>query len=301
MYLNYLRVIELLELNKIQAIPYKGPLIASELYGGIECRAYNDLDLFLETNDIQKAISLLEEAGYKLLTNIDTHSLSSYLKAESELSLEAPNGVTVELHWKRFYDFEQFANTKNSSLLPLKEYKLADREIFSFSPEDLLCTLMLHGAKHLWSSPIWILDLALLIEHSNNIDLNYVREKMLGLNAIHVFEISLFLCFTLLKISTIYTPSSLSSAHFELCQSICKQYEITNIGSLTIRDSFFCKMKLISSAKAKLEYLFRLLFKPRLPDLYLCQLSKKLYPLGYITRPFRIIYTYSLKFAKNTA
>ena len=60
-----LRIIELFRENGIASIPYKGPIVASLVYGDISLRQFADLDVIVPIPDVTKARALLVARGYR--------------------------------------------------------------------------------------------------------------------------------------------------------------------------------------------------------------------------------------------
>jgi hypothetical protein len=91
-------LIGLLEENRIRAIPYKGPLLASTVYGSLALRRAGDLDLLVHRRDFLKSQELLLSLGYQLQMALswETHFLRS------------ADGLNVDLHQAivpRWYNF----------------------------------------------------------------------------------------------------------------------------------------------------------------------------------------------------
>lgn len=82
-------LIGLLEASKIRAIPYKGPLLASTVYGNLALRrAASDLDLLVHRRDFLKSKELLLSQGYQLQM---AYSWETHL-------VRSVDGLNVDLH-----------------------------------------------------------------------------------------------------------------------------------------------------------------------------------------------------------
>src|SRR6476620_4386150 len=57
------RLIELLESANIEAVPYKGPVLALFAYGNVALRRFVDLDVLARKEDVNRAIDLLLTDG----------------------------------------------------------------------------------------------------------------------------------------------------------------------------------------------------------------------------------------------
>jgi hypothetical protein len=157
-----LRLLDLFDRHGIAALPFKGPVLADILYGDIAARDYCDLDILLPKRDIPNAIAALLAAGYTTDLPSDPGQRGAYLRARYEIHFSSPGGaIPIEIH--------------QSFLPPAYGFSLAPkwqrrtffgREIHALSPADLLLLLCAHGAKHAWSEPSLIRDVARLLEVS---------------------------------------------------------------------------------------------------------------------------------------
>lgn len=135
-----IKLLRLLEVKKIFAIPYKGPAIAILAYRNISLRQFSDLDILVHPDDYLKTMNLFLENGYRL-------------KAEYgwECSLiDANYGVCVDLHRgiapKKFPVFLDFQAMKQR----LGVLQIGSGEIMTFCPEDMLIILCIQLAKDGW-------------------------------------------------------------------------------------------------------------------------------------------------------
>ena len=61
-----IKILKLLKVNDINAIPYKGPVLANLAYGTISLREFNDLDIFVNKCDTYEVYKLMLSLGYEL-------------------------------------------------------------------------------------------------------------------------------------------------------------------------------------------------------------------------------------------
>ncbi|MGA2591504.1 MAG: nucleotidyltransferase family protein [Bryobacteraceae bacterium] len=156
-----LRLLDLFDRHSIRALPFKGPVLADMLYGDITARDYCDLDILVGKHDIGKAISALIRAGYTTDLPSDAGQRKAYLRARYEIHFTSPGGLPIEIH----QDF--LPPSYGFSLAPrLERRPFFGREIPALAPADLLLVLCAHGAKHAWSEPRLVGDVARLLEIS---------------------------------------------------------------------------------------------------------------------------------------
>lgn len=159
-----LRLLDLFDRHNIACVPFKGPVLADMLYGDIAARDYCDLDVLVPKPDIGRAIDALLDAGYK--TDLPAHpgKRAAYLRARYEIHFTSPDGtIAIEIHQSFLppgYCFELTPRIERREFL--------GREIPAMAPADLLLLLCAHGAKHAWSEPSLVRDLARLAEVSGD-------------------------------------------------------------------------------------------------------------------------------------
>jgi hypothetical protein len=202
-----LRLLDLFDRHSIAALPFKGPVLADMLYGDIAARDYCDLDLLLPKQDVAKAIDALLAAGYTTDLPADPGPRKAYLRARYEIHFKSPGGaIPIEIHQSflpRAYGF---------ALSPRWERRaFFGREIAALAPPDLLLILCAHGAKHAWSEPALVRDLARLLEVSAG---NFSWPDLLrDASAIGAKRILLLGVYLAAQLDVPVTPEVLSLAH----------------------------------------------------------------------------------------
>ena len=159
-----LEVLALLERDGIPAIAYKGPVLATLLYGNLALREFTDLDVLVHRNDVVRAGEALVSHGYEpelTLTPSDERLLlrtrAGYFRRFDRPL--ASGRVVLELHWRIPATFrldEDFWQRVTS-------VGLLDRHAAHFAPEDLALILCAHGFKHGWSQLKWLCDVSELV------------------------------------------------------------------------------------------------------------------------------------------
>jgi hypothetical protein len=157
-----LRLLDLFDRHSISALPFKGPVLADMLYGDITARDYCDLDILLRRQDIGKAVAALLAAGYTTDLPSDPGQRQAYLRTRYEIHFTSPGGaIPIEIHQSFLppaYGFSLSPRLQRRSFLA--------REILALAPADVLLVLCAHGAKHAWSEPGLVRDVARLLEIS---------------------------------------------------------------------------------------------------------------------------------------
>ena len=156
-----LRVYKLFKEHDIPVALFKGPLLAQMAYGEVSLRQAGDIDVLIDRRHFDRAKTLLESLGYEMSPSLTPAQLASHLSNHCELQFMRDEWFTVvDLHWNlapRSFVFNLQADDVMSRLQPVS---LAGTVVETFSAEDLVLYLSMHGAKHLWRRLEWIASLA---------------------------------------------------------------------------------------------------------------------------------------------
>lgn len=148
----------------IEAVPYKGPVLACTAYGDVSLRSFKDLDVIVRPRDFERAVAGLAALGYAP-TDDDPkgHFHQSFVQQETGVMLELhhdvlrrnvfPTPLTVTKLWPQ-----------------LTEVSFLGHQVNSFSPEDTLLLLCLHGSSHAWQGLTWICDVAEFVRTHPTLD-----------------------------------------------------------------------------------------------------------------------------------
>ena len=155
--------------------PVQGPVLAHSLYENPGLREFGDLDIIVERPNVLTALSLLCELGYERPREYSAGIWAEILKRNHHYSVSRPDGTdTVEIHW-HLVDYEERLPIPLERWWARAEPGEAGTTPFrSFSAEDQLVALCVHGATHLWASLRWVADVARLVERHPSLDWEYV-------------------------------------------------------------------------------------------------------------------------------
>ena len=189
------RLYQQFESEEIPALPYKGPVLAWLAYGDFTRRACTDLDFVVPQQYIPQAASVLERAGYTPACDPRELHAGDEPQAPGEYAfLRGVNFIRVELHTERTLRYFPVALDFGNMARRLLRVQLAGRTLRTFSVEDTLVMLCVHGAKHFWDRLGWILDIAGMVSSQPvdwpaalqiAADLKSTRVLLLGLSLAH--------------------------------------------------------------------------------------------------------------------
>ncbi len=288
------RILKLLKVNDINAIPYKGPILADLAYGNISLREFNDLDIFVNKNDIYEVYKLMIYLGYELDSYPQHMDLSLYFRTQSEHKfINKKTNIILEIHNKfqgHFFSFpinpEFLYKTNNLNTINFQNF-----QTYVLSNESLIILLCIHCARHDWSRLFWICDIA---EIFKTYEINHFKlfENAEKLGVKRILLINLFLTKDLfgLKLSNETINQIKNDHNIENICTILKQMLLTqNHRSLNIFKRIIFDVKKRESFYRGLIDVFSSIFKPTYLDFKELPLPSFLYPSYYIIRPFLLL------------
>jgi hypothetical protein len=159
---------------------FKGPVLAELVYPRPELRLYTDVDLLVDPAQLRDAIEALEAAGCRLL---DQNWDMLRDRMLGEVHLKAPAGTTIDLHWHMVNRPE---NRRRVSLRT--EELLSRRRVVTLhrmhAPvldwADAFVHLAVHASLSGGDRLLWLVDLALALEHVEDLDALAARARKSG-------------------------------------------------------------------------------------------------------------------------
>ena len=182
----------------IQALPYKGPVLAETLYGEVTQRQFGDLDILVHAADVLQGKSALLELGYKPGIELAPQQERAYIETGYEYPFHSTYGANLlELQWQilpRFYsiDFDVASLFERAD-----EISLGGRPMRTLRAQDLLLVLCVHAAKHVWVQLSWLCDIAQLVK-SRQLDWNAIQDEARRLGIERIVNLNLLLAHKLL-------------------------------------------------------------------------------------------------------
>jgi hypothetical protein len=155
------RVVLALQRSGVEALAYKGPVLARSLYGDVAMRDMCDLDVLVRTGEVDKTIDTLLELRYQPLQELSRQQQAALLRNECERVFQhCSNRFVVDLHWSvvpphlcLHFDFESLWRDRICE-------PLGGTGIPTLCAEDLVVVLSVHGGKHFWQQLAWLADFA---------------------------------------------------------------------------------------------------------------------------------------------
>jgi hypothetical protein len=197
------RIIRLLENNNISAVVLKGAPLSCRLYGDIAARPYDDIDMLVTSEKLEQAIAILENEGYRRISEYDSYNLTPrqlqiYLKHHEHSShfkyWNSRKRVLIEIHWKLSKDGNELQYSAEGDI---KKMVVAGNPLPVLSDEEWLLYLVLHGVGHKWHRLRWLVDIKRFIQQENIDWVNLDRQA-------DKFGIQTFLHQTLILVNQVF-------------------------------------------------------------------------------------------------
>jgi hypothetical protein len=193
-----LELVDTLAKGGVQAVPYKGPVLAEAIYGDIALRQFVDLDLLIRPTDALRARRILLLNGYDPLEDITPRNEKLYAAFHCGFSFKSKLQSVIEINWRiapRYWRFPEISETMWSRL---EHLPIASKEVPWFTAEDLLLILCMHGCKHKWDQLKWIVDIAELLRSNHTLNWDQLQQEAQHKSILRILNMGLILAHTLL-------------------------------------------------------------------------------------------------------
>lgn len=154
----------------------KGIPVAVEAYGGATKRQCKDIDLWVDLNNWDSAVAIMEACGYKQTRPdypLTGFKWDYYINRNHDFEFfNSEKKIQVELMFRASYLGVDFPKL---SQLPLSVINVSNNQVMTLRDDYHLLLLIVHGAVHAWHRLRWLLDIYLLIQQ-NKVDLTKLLE-----------------------------------------------------------------------------------------------------------------------------
>ena len=189
-----LHILRVLESHHIHAVPFKGLMLAEQVYGNMGSRHQGDMDLLVDRGDALQAMRLLGEMGYVSPYRFKEKSFHAFSASRGSIELNSIHGVgVIDLHWDLTNRYATVPYGHACVVKACKTVTLLNRPILTLSDEDLVIVLCFHGAKDRWERLERRFCLAYLIQQHPALDWEQMMEKAARLRASRTVLYGLFL------------------------------------------------------------------------------------------------------------
>jgi Uncharacterised nucleotidyltransferase len=291
-----INILKLFQAQQIPALPYKGPVLAAQAYGDVALREFDDLDIILRQRDLARAHEVILSLGYKPKFDwiLSREASESLIPGEYNYRDE-PRRAMVELHTEltlRHFPVKPDLDYFLARRMPVK---VSNHEVLTFTAEDLLPMLCIHGSKDFWERFSWVADVSELIQSHPAMDWDEVMRVTEPLGAGRMLLLGLALANGLLdaplpaeilqRVNADRTACEIAAGIQRMLMSRPSQ-TFDGAGRLRFRRS------MRAGFVAGWRYVARLAVVPAEEDWSMMRLPRPLAPLYIALRPFRLLRKY---------
>ena len=286
-----LRIFRCFESAGIEALAYKGPVLAKTLYGDVTERQYSDLDILIRPEDVSKAKAAVLAVGYTCYPELRAQEEPAYIASGCGYVFHAAAGRNLlDLQWRivpRFYsidfDVAHFLDRAD-------QIAVGGHSVRTLRAVDLLLVLCVHAAKHVWLQLSWLCDITQLA-NSPQLDWTAVQTEARRLGIERIVHLNFLLAHKLLGTPL---PSVISEGVIEDPSATELADEILPI----IKRSANCEtesaayfhlmLRLRERWQDRTRFLSRLIFTPGVSEWNAVHLPKALQPMYRVIRLLRL-------------
>ena len=291
-----IRILDLLRADGIEALAFKGPVLAAMLYGDLSLRHAGDLDILIHKEDFLRAKGLLESAGYRMEPQLSKSQQSSHLRFHCEIQFVHHERVSVvDLHWG--LTPKAFPFSLNSRDLVARSVALtfAGHTIQTFAREDLLLYLCMNGAKDNWNQLESVALVAELLRVYDQLDWVTCIKRAGASRGRNMLALGLMLAKDLFNCDIPAEILATLNGHESLRQTAL-MIERRLLGEArkppTQLQQFRMNLRYMDRKRDAVVGLARAIYVPTISDWQTVSLPGPLYPLYYLLRPVRLLGKY---------
>ena len=290
-----LRLHRLFEAAQIPAIPYKGPLLAWVAYGSFIRREYSDLDFVVEQKYIPDAVAALKSAAYHPQFDLREALAGQGGTAPGQYPfLSHPQKILVEFHTERTLRYFPVPIDLQDLTSRLMTVEIGGRRLHTFSIEDTLVMLCVHGAKHFWERLGWVLDIAKLAT-VREVDWTLLSQIAARMESTRVVSLGLYLAHDLFDAplpGQLLEEIGRDRTVRDLAEKVYRQYAGISDPSAGVLPRAVFRIRLRDGIRQGLRHTLRLAMSPTESDRQTVRLPLWLSPLYMLVRPWRLLREY---------
>jgi hypothetical protein len=272
-------------------------MLAWLAYRSLTRRRYLDLDFFLEQRNLPRATALLKSAGFRadFEPREEVSGASGPVPGQYGFYRDVTRSQ-VELHTERTLRYYPIPLDFNKMQERLLTVEISGRTVRTFSAEDTLIMLCVHGAKHFWERLAWIVDVAELIA-SQPVDWPLTLRIATKLKSRRLLLLGLSLAHELVGASLpqdILTEAQRDSNVGWLANRVYNELAGVADPRAGVVPRAMFRLRSGDGIQNSARHMFRLLSSPTLGDHKTLRLPAVLNPLYALVRPLNLVRQYGL-------
>ena len=276
----------------IEAMPFKGVVLAASAYGNPMARHGGDLDVLIRRKDVARAAELLVARGYNLVIPSWATEIPGEDKGWEYTFYRAADGVVLELRWQFELVYARYCRDVGMDWAwqGRRSAVLGGAEVPDLSREKTLLVLCMHGSRHTWSQMVWICDVAQLLAASPELDWKTTMREGKRLGLWHALALGVLLahrvCGAAVPATILRRLERVSSAR-RLAKHFAENlFESPGIGPA---GRIPYNLQLLDLPDRVRVFLSADILRPNKNDRAVVALPPWLHALYYLIRPFRVL------------
>jgi len=297
-----IRVAEALGREGVEAVAYKGPVLAEQAYGDVGLRHFNDLDLLIKDKDLETAAAVLHGLGYTPDLPGSPLLDKRYRRCLRDFAFRRPEGpCPVEVQWRLTQRYHPLFRDMSGLWTGLNGVVLEKTTVRTLSLEDTLLVLCLHGLYHSWEHLQMVADVAQAAAAGPRLEWPGLLESARRQDGLRILLLGLLLARNLLEAPL--PRSVLEAAEADrFVVKLAARMSADFFGEASYprkaRSFFFLETRLISGPANRVRYFWGRLVTPNEEDKRALALPAGLFWLNPLWRAIRLFKKYFL--ARNS-
>ena len=292
---DLIAVVSSLSSAAIESIPFKGPTLASLLYGNLSLRQFQDLDILVHPEDVERARTALIGLGYAPVLGYDDDQRASLrLSGHHEQLAHRETGTTIELHWslnnrsltRDSFEYRWWENRQVAAI--------GGAITRTLGVEQLLLYLCLHGGKHSWGRLSWLCDFQRALAVYPNANWERVWALAAESGAVRMVGIGLSL------VDMLFDGGSLTKVAASGRRSDADVDRVSAVIASRLRDpdvpvpalDFSVQLRSRERRRDQIRYAWHVIVEPHAADVSRLGLPRALHSMYFILRPLRLTFKY---------
>jgi hypothetical protein len=301
-----LRLLSLLEGQGVATIPFKGPALAVLLYGDILMRQFGDLDLLVRRQDVLRVAEVLLAAGYRTAFDCREALKTRFFDAYENQFISPKSRITIDVHWGVMPGSLPFGPNFDRMWMRTEQVDFNGMRVRSLALRDLLHVLCLHGCRDGWDKLSSAQTIAGLIERiRDQRELNLLIEEAVEARTHRM--VLLGLCLANRWMKTPLPPHLAEMIRADravewLAEKIGAGFFIYGNRRKAIQhwvQQLIVPLGVIDTNRDYLRYCLMRAVRPTLRDGEFVRLPKPLFPLYYVLRPVRLLFSAAKELARR--
>lgn len=292
-----LRLLDGLERLGIEAVPYKGPVLAADVYGDLALREFVDLDVLIDPEHAIAAVRFLEAEGYEPYQELTPKQERFLLRTGHDRKLIRDGRFVVELQWAIADATHVLPRDLDPLFRRTRTVSVGGREVRTLSREDLFVVLCVHGSLHFWERLAWVCDVAEAIRRWPDLDAGIVADLANAGGTMRMVLLALGLSERLLGVRAEWTITT-SASDRAAAARLVDELEPVAVGSdgwdLDGRTQLRLRLAMCDRVSARGREILRLLVTPSESDWMSVGLPDPLWPAYYPIRLARLAWSYGV-------